>query len=75
MTEEKFEFYQEVEVRAGLDLEYQGKKGVVMGVSEEDGVVYGYAVLIHGHEAVVYFDKRKLIPTGNLFSREDFYEK
>ncbi|MCW0423121.1 Imm31 family immunity protein [Xanthomonas sacchari] len=75
MTEKKLEFYQEVEFCAGVvDPKYEGKKGVIMGVSEEDGIVYGYAVLIFGAEKLVYFEKNKLIPTGVIFSREEFYD-
>ncbi|WGM07902.1 Imm31 family immunity protein (plasmid) [Arsenophonus nasoniae] len=70
----KIDFYQEVEVREGAkNSNYAKCKGVVLGISEEDGIVYGYAVAIHGKENTVYFEKDDLIPTGIAFKREDFY--
>jgi hypothetical protein len=74
MTYEKIDFYQEVEVWSGSKLaQYRGLKGVVMGISEEDQIVYGYAVLLHGMDQTTYFDKDDLIPTGVRYSRDDFY--
>ncbi|MDU9407345.1 Imm31 family immunity protein [Pseudomonas sp. zfem001] len=74
MIGEKIGFYQEVEVCSGAkNSKYRGLKGAVLGVSEEEGVVYGYVVLIHGESSSVYFDKNDLIPTGFQFSRDDFY--
>ncbi|WP_078005159.1 Imm31 family immunity protein [Izhakiella australiensis] len=70
----KLEFYQEVEVfpEAGNN-EYIGCKGAILGVSEENGIVYGYAVAIHGKGNTVYFDKDDLSPTGLFFKSEDYY--
>lgn len=48
-------------------------RGGVLGISEENGVVYGYSVAIHGKEMAVYFDKDDLAPTGVRFTREDYY--
>ncbi len=74
MTIGKIDFYQEVEVcAAAKNSKYRGMKGAVLGVSEEGGVIYGYAVLIHGESNSVYFDKNELMPTGVEFSRDDFY--
>jgi hypothetical protein len=71
----KIDFYQEVEVvQNAKNSIYAGQKGVVMGISEEDGVIYGYAVAIHGMETSDYFDKDDLVPTGVRFKREDFYD-
>ncbi|GHT97751.1 hypothetical protein AGMMS49545_24160 [Betaproteobacteria bacterium] len=75
MTQMRIDFYQEVEiVRNAKNSAYAGQKGVVMGVSEEDGVLYGYAVAINGKDAVVSFDKEDVVPTGVKFKREDFYD-
>lgn len=74
MGMQKLDFFQEVQVGTYcLNKLYHGKKGVVLGISEEDGVVYGYAVLIHGADETVYFDMKDLTPTGKMFLREDFY--
>jgi hypothetical protein len=70
----KIDFYQEVEVVSNAkNKAYAGQKGVVMGISEEDGILYGYAVTIHGMETCVCFDKDEVVPTGVKFKREDFY--
>lgn len=70
----KIDFYQEVEVLSdSKKTQYRGLKGTVLGVSEENDVVYGYAVLIHGESQVVYFDKDEIVPTGVRFSRGDVY--
>lgn len=74
MIMQKLDFFQEIQVREDYpNLIYQGKKGVVLGISEESGVVYGYAVLIHEFDETVYFYIEDLIPTGMTFLREDFY--
>jgi hypothetical protein len=73
MTDEKIDFYQEVEVHPeSKNSKYRGRKGAVLGVSEEGGI-YGYVVLIHGESNSIYFDKADLVPTGIQFSRDDFY--
>ena len=70
----KIDFYQEVEVRENAkNSKYAKCKGVVLGISEEDDVVYGYSVVIHGKDNVVYFEKDDISPTGVAFRREDFY--
>lgn len=43
----KIDFYQEVEIIEGKDKnkttkKYIGRKGVVMGISEENGTIYGF---------------------------------
>ena len=71
MPDDRIEFYQEVEVCA--DGQYQGLKGAVLGIGEEDGVIYSYAVSIHGKSHLVSFNKDDLTPTGVYFTRDDFY--
>lgn len=74
MIGEKINFYQEVEVCSGAkNSKYRGLKGAVLGISEEEGVIYGYVVLIHGESSSVYFEKGDLVATGVQFSRDDFY--
>lgn len=70
----KINFYQEVEVKENAkNSKYAKCKGVVLGISEEDDVVYGYTIVIHGKENTVYFEKDDVFPTGTVFKREDFY--
>lgn len=70
----KIDFYQEVEVvEDARNNKFAKCKGVVLGISEEDGIVYGYSVAIHGRESAVYFEKDDLFPTGVTYRREDFY--
>lgn len=72
--DKKIDFYQEVAVCAdAVNSRYRGLKGVVLGISEEGGIVYGYAVMIHGENNVIYFDGDELMPTGVCFKRGDFY--
>lgn len=45
MNAEKVDFYQEVIIKSSYDnKKYIGKKGVVLGISEENGIIYGYAI-------------------------------
>jgi len=70
----KIDFYQEVEVKENAkNSRYAKCKGVVLGISEEDYIVYGYTIVIHGEENTVYFEKDDVFPTGTVFKREDFY--
>ncbi len=70
----KIDFYHEVEVKEGArNSKYVKSKGLVLGISEENGVIYGYAVAIYGKENTVYFEKDNLAPTGIVYQREDFY--
>lgn len=70
----KIDFYQEVEIKGNAkNSTYAKCKGVVIGISEEDDIVYGYSVVLHGKENTVYFEKDDVFPTGVVFRREDFY--
>ena len=70
----KFDFYQEVEILPNCPYaEYIGKKGVIMGIGEEDGVIYSYAVSLLDGESGLCFSPDCLKPTGKQFKREDFY--
>lgn len=73
MKEKKIEFYSEVVINNLYPGDKKGKKGAVLGVSEDNGVVYGYSVVLHGENLTVFLDKKYVEPTGKMFSREDFY--
>jgi len=74
MKDDRIDFYQEVLVTIDAMVpKYRGMKGVVLGVSEESGIIYGYSVLLNGMDHSVYFARDDLTPTGTRFSREDFY--
>ena len=69
-------FYQEVEISPsckGRNKKYIGKKGGVMGVSEEDGILYGYSIKLYDEEYLLSFDKDEVIPTGKQLTQNDFY--
>ncbi|WP_407274375.1 hypothetical protein V6C39_01010 [Dickeya ananatis] len=74
--EKKIGFYQEVRISPNCkekNKEYIGKKGGVMGVSEEDGVLYGYSIKLYDEEYLLSFDKDEVIPTGKQLTQDDFY--
>lgn len=41
--------------------------------SEEDDILYGYAVLLYDKDTIDCFDIEDLILTAKKFKREDFY--
>ena len=70
----KSNFYQFIEVLSNCQYyEYIGKKGVIMGIGEEDGVIYSYVVSLLDGESGLSFNSGCLKPTGKQFKREDFY--
>ncbi|MBK4783039.1 MAG: hypothetical protein FT714_00080 [Pantoea sp. Pent] len=74
--ESKIGFYQEIEITSGCkdkNKKYVGKKGGVMGISEEDGVLYGYSIKLYDEEYLLSFDKDEVVPTGKQLTLEDFY--
>ncbi len=44
-----------------------------MGIGEEDGIIYSYAVSLLDGESGLCFSPDCLKPTGKQFKREDFY--
>ncbi|MEC5321575.1 hypothetical protein VSX61_22065 [Brenneria populi subsp. brevivirga] len=71
---EKIDFYQEITIiKSTVRPEFIGRTGVVMGISEEDNILYGYTVRIQDYDYLVFFDPDDLEPTGKRFKREDFY--
>lgn len=74
--ESKIGFYQEIEITScckDKNKNYVGKKGGVMGISEEDGVLYGYSIKLYDEEYLLSFDKDEVVPTGKQLTQEDFY--
>ena len=70
----KIDFDSEVEIQTSCThKEYIGCKGIVIGISEEDGVIYSYAVSLLDGESGLCFSPDCLKPTGKQFKREDFY--
>ncbi|ENV1627491.1 immunity protein 31 [Neisseria gonorrhoeae] len=80
MTNLKLDFYSEVIIKDSCPNDLlengetiKGKKGVILGISEEDGIIYGYTILLFDIKYCIYIDKKYIIPTGKKFSRDDFY--
>ncbi|MGS0574860.1 Imm31 family immunity protein [Xanthomonas oryzae pv. oryzicola] len=72
MTDKEIDFYDEVKV-VDTESPYFGKLGAVLGISEEDGVIYGYAVLLHGEQHNVFVKGKHIVSTGISFTRDDYY--
>lgn len=76
LMDKKINFYQEVEILPNCkdkNKKYAGKKGGVMGVSEEYGVLYGYSVKLYDEEYLLSFDKDEVVATGKQLKQDDFY--
>ncbi|MBY6279794.1 hypothetical protein [Stenotrophomonas maltophilia] len=70
---EAIDFYMEVEVVEPRSV-YVGRRGGVLGISrEEDGVVKGYAVMLHGMDTSVFFESGDVVATGVRFDRSHYY--
>jgi len=75
MTHKKLDFYTEVEISQHADnAELRGKIGVIMGISEEDGIIYGYSVSFKDLPYCHAVGVDEVSPTGRTFKREDFYD-
>jgi len=71
----KIDLYEEIRVIDDCeDPELRGKIGVVMGISEENGVVYGYSVRFADLEHSYGFSVEEVESTGRKFKHEDFYD-
>jgi len=72
---QKINVYDEVQITDDCEnSELRGKIGVVMGISEEDGTVYGYSVHFAHLPHSYSFSVDEVTPTGRKFKREDFYD-
>ncbi|HCR2995118.1 MULTISPECIES: Imm31 family immunity protein [Serratia] len=72
----KIEFYQEVEIsnpRNDRNAKYLGKKGGVMGISEENGVIYAYTIKLYEESFLLSFDIDEVAPTGKQGKQEDYF--
>lgn len=71
----KISFYEKVIIRKSRKFpELNGRSGVMVGISEENGVVYGYAVNVDGEEEGYYFATDEIIGTGELLERSLLYD-
>ncbi|WP_380181023.1 hypothetical protein [Kalamiella sp. sgz302252] len=74
--DDRINFYQEVKISHDCkekNKKYAGKKGGVMGISEEAGVIYGYSIKLYEEEYLLSFDKCEVMPTGKQLTQDDFY--
>lgn len=44
-----------------------------MGVSEENGVLYGYSIKLYDEEYLLSFDKDEVVATGRQLTQDDFF--
>lgn len=44
-----------------------------MGISEEDGILYGFSIKLYDKENLLSFDKNEVIPTGKQLTQDDFH--
>lgn len=69
-------FYEKVRVTNSQKApECNGKTGVVLGISEEDGTVYGYGVHFSDEEEGYFFPPEELEGTGEFADPRDFYNE
>lgn len=54
--------------------EYNGRIGVVLGISEENGTFYGYDVHFPGEAEGYFFLPEELKGTGEFVDRSEFYD-
>ncbi len=54
--------------------EMNGRGGVVTGISEEDGHVFGYAISFEGDGEGYYFAASEVVGTGQFVDRSLFYD-
>lgn len=66
------DFYMEVEVVDPRSVHF-GRRGCVLGISEEDGLAQGCAVMLHGMDTSVFLDSDGVAATGAKFNRSDYY--
>ncbi|QLJ63729.1 immunity protein 31 (plasmid) [Serratia marcescens] len=72
----KIDFYQEVEISNPCkpqNKKYLGKKGGIMGISEENGEIYAYTIKLYDESFLLSFDIDEVVPTGKQRKQEDYY--
>lgn len=71
-----FSFYEKVRVTNSQKApECNGKTGVVLGISEENGTVQGYGVHFPDEEEGYFFLPEELEGTGELADPREFYNE
>jgi len=71
----KIDIYEEVRIMDNAEnAELRGKTGVVMGISEDEGIVQSYAVDFDDLPYVYSVSVNEVMPTGRKFKQEDFYD-
>lgn len=50
-----------------------GKRGVVLGISREAGIIKGYAVMLHVMDTTIFVACDDVVATGTGFDRADYY--
>lgn len=77
----RINFYHEVKIVEGKNSteeykKYQGRKGVVLGISQEKGIVYGYGIYFRDGtmDEFLTFEADEVTPTGFCFKQEEFYD-
>lgn len=72
----KISFFEKVIIRNSRKFpELNGRTGVMLGISEQDGIVYGYAVDVDGDDdGGYYFKPDEIIGTGEFVDRSVFYD-
>ncbi|MNV09462.1 hypothetical protein D3C71_999520 [compost metagenome] len=68
----KIDFYMEVEVADAGSICF-GKRGVVLGISTEAGIIKGYAVMLHETDTTIFVARDDVAATGAGFDRADYY--
>lgn len=54
--------------------ELNGRTGVMLGISEEDGHIYGYGVHVDGESEGYDFAADEIVGTGEFVDRSVFYD-
>jgi hypothetical protein len=69
----KYNFYNEVLILPTTRLaRHAGRKGVVMGIGEDEGNGVSYAIAFPDDDVLVSFWEQELEATGVTFSEDDF---
>lgn len=73
MTSDRLDFYDEVKINKHNKKKYENENGVVFGISEENGVIYGYAIYVPRFGVCISISRENLLKTGKKYKRSDFY--
>ena len=73
MKNNGLDYYSEIIISNDYPGNKKGRKGVILGISEENNIIYGYSVLLHGEKLNFFLEEKYAIPTGKKYSRNNFY--